>query len=204
MKKRTVCLVAFLSLVASSAWATPPAAPAPEPNAPIHAALRQLRARLVDAINRHDIDAILAEAHPNVIVTWQDATVSRGPQGIRAYMDKMMKGPNPIVKGYHADIDVDDLTTLYGDDTGIAFGSSVEQFDLAGGLNFTLHGRWSATMVRENGRWLIASVHASSNLFDNPLLSAAKKSLYAGIAISALVALAIGWLIGRRTSKSRA
>jgi ketosteroid isomerase-like protein len=201
MKKRVGCLIAFLCLVASAA---PPAAPAPEPNAPIHNALRQLRARLVDAINRHDIDGIVAEAHPNVIVTWQDATVSRGPQGIRAYMDKMMKGPNAMVKSYHADINVDELTALYGDNTGIAFGSSVEQFNLAGGLNFTLHGRWSATMVKENGRWLIASVHASSNLFDNPLLSAAKKSLYVGLAVSALVALAIGWLIGRRTSRSRA
>ena len=55
-------------------------------------------------------------------------------------------------------------------------------------------------MVNENGRWLIASVHASSNLFDNPLLNAAKKSLYVGVAVSALVALAIGWLIGRKTS----
>lgn len=202
MKKRVGFLVALLGLVVLPALAAAPAAP--EPDAAIHDALRQLRGRLVDAINRHDIDAIVAEAHPNVVVTWQDATVSRGPQGIRAYMDKMMKGPSAIVKSYHADINVDDLTTLYGGNTGIAFGSSVEQFNLAGGLNFTLHGRWSATMVRENGRWLIASVHASSNLFDNPLLSAAKKSLYVGIAVSALVALALGWLIGRRTSRSRA
>ena len=200
MKKRVVGLVAFLGLLTLPAGASP----APEPNAPIHNALRQLRARLVDAINRQDIDGILAEAHPNVIVTWQDATVSRGPQGIRAYMERMLKGPGAMVKSYHADINVDDLTTLYGGNTGVAFGSSVEQFNLAGGLNFTLHGRWSATMVNENGRWLIASVHASSNLFDNPLLSAAKRSLYVGIAISALAALVIGWFIGRKTARPRA
>ena len=199
MNKRVGCLVAVLGLAVSSMGAAPPVAP-PEPNASVHNALRQLRARLMDAINRQDIDAIVAQAHPNVVVTWQDATVSRGPQGIRAYMQRMLKGPNPIVKSYHADITVDELTTLYGGDTGVAYGSAVEQFNLIGGQNFTLHGRWSATMVNENGRWLIASVHASSNLFDNPLLNAAKKSLYIGIAISALVALAIGWFIGRKTA----
>ena len=186
MKKLTILLTILL-------W-TSPAWPQPA----IHDALRALRARLVTAMNKNDIDGILAELHPNVIVTWQNAEVSRGPGGVRAYLERMTKGPNPIVRGYHADINVDDLTTLYGDNTGIAFGSSVERFDLAGGQSFTLRGRWSATMVRENGRWLLANVHASSNLFDNPLLNAAKKTLYLGIAVGVVVALLIGWFVGRR------
>jgi hypothetical protein len=193
MKKRAIFLTIFLAWTVP-AWTQPA----------IHDALRALRGRLLTAMNKNDIDGILAELHPKVIVTWQNAEVSRGPAGVRAYLERMTKGPNPIVRGYHADINVDDLTTLYGENTGVAYGSSVERFDLAGGQSFTLHGRWSATMVQENGRWLLASVHASSNLFDNPLLNAAKKSLYLGIAVSFLVALLMGWFVGRRFSKPAA
>jgi hypothetical protein len=99
-------------------------------------------------------------------------------------------------------VNVDELTTLYGNNTGVAYGSSVEQFDLRGGQKFTLNGRWSATLVNENGRWLIASVHASSNLFDNPLINSTKKMMYIAVAIAFLVALLIGWIVGRRTSRT--
>ncbi len=193
MKKRAIFLTVFLAWTVP-AWTQPA----------IHDALRALRGRLLTAMNKNDINGILAELHPNVVVTWQNAEVSRGPAGVRAYLERMTKGPNPIVRGYHAEINVDDLTTLYGENTGVAYGSSVENFDLAGGQSFTLHGRWSATMVRENGRWLLASVHASSNLFDNPLLNAAKKFLYLGIAVSFLAALLMGWFVGRRFSKPAA
>jgi ketosteroid isomerase-like protein len=189
--KRVVCFF-FAVLLALPLFAQ-------EPNAEIHNALRALKARLVAAMNKNDIDGILAELHPNVIVTWQNAEVSRGHKGVREYLERMTRGPHAAVRGYHGEFEADDLTTLYGDKSGIAFGNSTERFDLVGGKSFTLHGRWSATLVKENGRWLLSSVHASSNLFDNPLVSAAKKALYAGVLISFVVALLIGWFIGRRS-----
>ncbi|HKR66818.1 MAG TPA: nuclear transport factor 2 family protein, partial [Thermoanaerobaculia bacterium] len=75
---------------------------AQEPDAAVHNALRALKARLVDAINRNDIDAILAELHPNVVVTWQNAEVSHGRDQVRAYLERTTRGPNPIVNRYHA------------------------------------------------------------------------------------------------------
>jgi ketosteroid isomerase-like protein len=190
--KRAILALCFL---------LPSALAAQVPNAAIHDALRALRGRLLTAMNNNDINGILAELHPNVVVTWQNAEVSKGPPGVRAYLERMTKGPNPVVKAYHADINVDDLTTLYGDSTGVAYGGSVEKFDLAGGQSFTLRGRWSATLVKENGRWLIASVHASSNLFDNPLLNVARKSLYVGVAVAFVVALFIGLFVGMRFAR---
>lgn len=201
MKKNVVRLACLVAALWSFAAASQPAS-APEPNADVHNALRQLKTRLVDAMNKGDIEAMVAELHPDVVITWQDATVSHGRAGVRQYLQAKMKGPNAVVESYHATIDVDDLTKLYGD-TGIAYGSSVEEFRLKGGMNFTLKGRWSATMVRENGRWFLASVHASSNLFDNPLVAASKKMLYVAVAISFVIALLLGWLIGRRASRAR-
>jgi uncharacterized protein (TIGR02246 family) len=202
MKKNVVLLAGLVATLWSFSVLSQPA-PSREPNADVHNALRQLKTRLVDAMNKGDIESMLAELHPDVVVTWQNAEVSHGRDGVRQYLKRMMKDPNHVVEGYHADIEVDDLTKLYGD-TGIAYGTSVEQFRLKGGMNFTLNGRWSATMVRENGRWLLANVHASSNLFDNPLVAAAKKTLYVAVAVSFIVALLLGWFIGRRSSRARA
>lgn len=149
---------------------------AAEPDVDIHNALRALRARILDAANKGDIDGVVAQMHPNVVVTWQEAKVSHGRGAVRAYLAGKLKGPNPVVKSYHADFEVDDLTALFGPTTGIAWGTSTETYDLGRGEKFTLHGRWTATIVNENGQWLLASLHTSSNLFDNPLLQSAKRS----------------------------
>jgi ketosteroid isomerase-like protein len=186
MKKLFALLLVALPLAAA------------EPNADIHNALRALRVRALEAANKGDIDGVLAQMHPNVVVTWHNAEVSHGREAVRKYLERQLKGPNPIVKSYHADFEVDELTQLHGPTTGIAWGSSTETYDLGRGERFTLHGRWSGTIVNENGQWLLASLHTSSNLFDNPLLHSAKRAIWIAAAIAAVAALLIGWLLGRR------
>jgi hypothetical protein len=111
---------------------------------------------------------------------------------VRAYLTRMQGGPNPIVKSFHTTPTVDALTTLYGDDTGVAYGSSRDQFVLNNGMTFELNSRWTITLVKEGGRWLVAGFHASANLFDNPILDVAKSSMKR----MGLGALAVGALIG--------
>jgi hypothetical protein len=93
---------------------------------------------------------------------------------------------------------VDELTILYGGDTGISFGSAVERFKMASGRDFVLPARWSATLVKEDGRWLIASLHVSDNLFDNPLLDLARRMIWWAGGIALLLGILIGFLLGRR------
>jgi hypothetical protein len=187
--------IIFRTLLAGFAWASSLVTCAAE--APDHAALRALRGQLLESIQKMDIEGILQNLHPNIVVTWQNAEVSRGHQGVRDYLKRMIGGANPFVKSFRTEINVDELTALYGDATGIAFGSSTDQFDLAAGQNFTLHGRWTATLIKVNGKWLVASMHASTNLFDNPPLNAAKRSLLIGVGVSFLIALGLGLFIGR-------
>jgi len=82
-------------------------------------------------------------------------------------------------------------------------GSATEHFKLSNGMTFDLPAQWSATLVKEDGKWLIASLHASDNLFDNPLLNAAKRMTYWAGGLGALFGLLIGWLVAR-TRKSTA
>jgi uncharacterized protein (TIGR02246 family) len=167
-----------------------------------HNEMRALRDNLMAAVNKGDIERELSYLTTNVVVTWHDAEVSRGRDGVRDYYNRMMNGPNKIVAGFHAEVNVDELTILYGEDTGIAFGSSVEHFKLTNGNSFDLKGRWTATMVKQDGHWLIAALHVSTNIFDNVMLDTVKKYAWHAViivsAIAGVVGIILGWFIGRR------
>jgi uncharacterized protein (TIGR02246 family) len=164
---------------------------------PVHNELRALRDGLLAATNKGDVDAMLSFCHPNIRFTTPDGRLHRGHDGVRKYLDEMMKGPNAYVKSFKADVNVDELTLLYGGDTGIATGTSVDQFEVAGGNKFQLTDRWSATLVKENGKWLVADYHTATGVFDNPLLNLAKRSVYWAGGIGLVLGLA-GGLLGSR------
>jgi hypothetical protein len=144
----------------------------------------------------HD-DTLLTHLDPDVVVTWQNGEVSRKPEGVRAYYDKMMTGPDRIVASVAIGPEVDELTHLYGT-TGVAVGSSQDHFKLTDGRDFVMPTRWSATVVKKDGRWLVAEFHASTNTFDNPVLHIAMRqaALWAGVA-AGVVGLVLGFVIAR-------
>ncbi|MEA2560452.1 MAG: hypothetical protein QOH06_1956 [Acidobacteriota bacterium] len=175
-----------------------PGQSAPSPDEATHDELRALRDGLLDAMSKGDIERELTYFHPNAVITWHDAEVSRGRDGIRKYMARMLEGPDKAVESFKADVNVDELTILYGGDTGIAFGSVVEHFEMTNGRTFDLPARWSATMVKEGDKWLIANLHASDNLFDNPMLAMARRMAWWAGGLGLLVGLGAGYFLGRR------
>jgi ketosteroid isomerase-like protein len=181
----------------------PTALPGQEPKPaakedPAHQELRALRDRVVEAFNKSDIDAVLQNLHKNVVATWQDGQICRGHDGIRAYYDKMMKGENRIVDSVQAQAKVDELTILYGDRNGLAFGDVGQDFHLRDGRQFHLDSRWTAHVVKEGDRWLISGLQVSGNVFDNPILHRAvlMTGLWVGAA-SLIVGIVLG-LVGSR------
>lgn len=194
-------LALCLSTTSARAQTAAPAAPAEDVER-THNELRALRDGVIKATNDGNVDALLEFLHPNVVVTWQNAEVSRGRNGVREYLTRMTSGSAKVVRRFQTSPTVDELTILYGGDTGIAFGSSNDRFELSEGMNFDLTGRWSATLVKEGGRWMIASFHASSNLFDNPVLNLATRSAMwtgvGGLVIGGLIALVASALMRRR------
>jgi uncharacterized protein (TIGR02246 family) len=164
---------------------------------PVHEELRALRRDLVEAVNQNDLDRLLARLDKDVVVTWLNGEVSSGPEGVRAYYDKMMKGEKRIVDSITIDPTVDELTHLYGD-TGVVYGSSQDHFTLTDGQDFVVPSRWSATVVKKNGKWLIANFHASTNMFDNPVLDTALKRTARLVgAVAAIAGLFLGLVLAR-------
>ncbi len=164
----------------------------------LHNELRKLKTEVEAAMNRGDIDSVLKHAHKDVVLTSLNAGGGRGHAKVREYNDKLMKGPGRTVESVNVTFTPDELSLLYGGDTAISWGSSVGKYKLVGGAEYEINSRWTSTLVREDGRWQIASFHISANLFDNPVLSTVTKSLYWAVGIAALVALLIGFLLGRR------
>ena len=140
----------------------------PTPEDPVHEELRTLRRQMIEAINKNDIDALLTHLDQNVVVTWMDARVSRGPQAVKEYLEKMTKGENRKVNSYKTEAEVDDLTHLYGD-TGVATGKSRDQFVLTDGRDFEVNSRWTTTLVKRDGKWKVASFHASTDFAWMPM-----------------------------------
>lgn len=162
-----------------------------------HDELRRLKTAMEKALNARDLDTIVANVHPNVVFTTMNGDVCRGPGQIRAYFEKMLTAPGHIVKDVKVSFEVDQLTTLYGGDTGVAYGSSKDHYELTDGQTFDITGRWTCTMVKSGDRWVIAAFHYSANVFSNPIVDRYKAAIWqAGIA-AAVLALIVGFVLGR-------
>ncbi|MFH6973438.1 SgcJ/EcaC family oxidoreductase [Neisseria sp. 23W00296] len=167
----------------------------------LHNELRTLRDTMQQALNRRDLNTLLAHVADDVVFTTMNGDRVHGKDGIRAYYDKMLGGANPVVQSIEAEFSVEELSHLYHGNTAVAFGSSSDRYRLTGGETWTVEPKWSATLVRQDGRWLIADFHYSVNMFDNPVLAAQRKLLLGGGAAAALAAAAAGFLLGRRGRK---
>ncbi len=161
---------------------------------PAHAELRALRTEVIEAITQGDFDRVIKHVHTNVVITWQNGDVCRGHQGLREFFNRMGKD---TFKGYKVPPTPDELSILHGGDTGVSFGQTVAQYKLLG-KDIELKSRWTATLVKENGHWLLASYHVSMNVLDNPLLSAAKSGLYLAAGLALVGGLIVGFFLGKR------
>ena len=193
--KRTCTLAIVLcgAILSASASAqdSPAATGAAETDEAIHTELRAIRTALTEALKKGDIDGQLAHIHKNVVSTWQNGRVVRGHEGLRDFLKEMNAENEEVFRGYKVEPQPDELTILYGGDTGIVFGRSVPQYHYLG-IDLELENRWTATLVKENGDWKIAAYHVSASVVDNPLLSIAKRSAY----WSGGICLAIGVILG--------
>jgi ketosteroid isomerase-like protein len=210
-----------------SAWGqagsnTPPpaaAAVASPDTAAVHEELRRLRDQLLAAWQRRDIEGVLAHVDPDIVVTWQNGEVNRGPDAIRRFYKEMLEGEGSILANLESTLTVDDLSILHGPDTAIAFGSIHDAFTfkrplastaaIGAGKTLALTSRWTATVVRKAGEWKLASYHVSANVFSNPVQDLAVKAAgrlgsIVGFLIGVIVALLIAWALRRRAPPAAA
>lgn len=160
-----------------------------------HAADRkQLLAMLsgvVDGLNQRDIAAIKKYLHPEAVVTFQDAKVAKGIDALEGYYNEKFGGPSAVLDSFSTKAAVDAPAIFVGD-MAVAHGHTNDRFVFAGGKEFNLASKWTATLRKDDGRWSVLALHFSANLFDNPLLNMATGK----IMIVGAIALVLGLLLG--------
>ena len=210
-KTCVLLLLALLLLTPTSAraqdvpaTAAPTTRPADSGDAQSLAEISKLRDELVDAYNKRDIDRLLSHLHPDVVVTWQNAEVSLGREGVRKYYERMMVGPDSVVLDLKSNPVVEGRT-VYGGNMSISYGHMNDEFKLREGLEFKPDSRFSAALVKEDGKWLVKGFHASGDMFDNPIthIAARRAATFAG-AIAGVMGIVLGFLLGRVTGRRRA
>ncbi len=186
------CLALLLMVSAASAQ-DPAAMPAED-----HDGLRALAATMEEALNRRDLDTLLANVDDNVAFTAMNAETGYGKQHIRDYFDRMLNGPNKIVQDIKVDFVPDKLSVFYGPDVAVSAGNAASHYELTNGLKFDIDARWTATLVRKDGRWLVGAFHYSANVFRNPIMEKQRRFLVmAGGGVAILLGV-IGFIVGRR------
>jgi hypothetical protein len=170
--------------------------PEPEPESQTsqeaeHEALRTLRESLTEAVLSGDVEQQIKFAHPNLVTTWQNNDVTHGFDELRELMKEMNSGDSKVFQGYTVRPETDDMAILYGEDTAIAVGRSVPHYKIMG-MEFDLENRWTATLVKQDGQWLLAAYHVSGNILDNPVLTIAKNSVVWSSGVALLIGLVVG------------
>ncbi|EGY53731.1 SgcJ/EcaC family oxidoreductase [Neisseria shayeganii] len=183
---------------AETAASAPAAAITAAADEQLHNELRALRDTMQDALNARRLDTLLNNVTDNVVFSTMNGDRIIGKDGIRQYFQQMMEGDRAVVKNVTAEFEVEALSHLYGGDTAVAFGRSRDRYELNNGETWTVTPQWSATMVRQDGRWLIANFHYSVNMFDNPVLTAQRNWLLGGGIGAALLLGGLGFWLGRR------
>lgn len=185
----------------------------------IHNELRALRDAMLAAWETRDIDALLAHVDDNVVVTWQNAEVNRGHDGLRKFYLEVIDGDSPILADINSELEVTDLSILHGEDTAVAFGTMRDEITLnealarapflGAGAPIVMLSQWTATLVKREGQWKLASYHTSNDVFDNAVLGIAlagtRTAAYFAGGIGVIAGIVLMLLIPRLTrSRSKA
>lgn len=158
-----------------------------------------LRQGVVKAFNARDLDGMLSYVQPDVVVVWQNAEVNGGQQAVRDFYNRM------IVQGLVKSVSFN--PTVEGrkcrKNTCISYGNLQDEFTLNDGTVLPLHSRFSAALIKTGGVWKLAAFHASTNVFDSPVVHQAvrKTGIYAGSG-GVLLGLILGLLFFRRPRKA--
>lgn len=173
-----------------------------------HNELRALRDGVTAAFNKlgtsgkeADLDALLPYAHKNVVLIAMNGMRAVGHDGIKQIFRQTMVGDRRTVQSVHHEFNADALSILYGDDTAIAYGTTDGKYVLTGGANLDVKANWLATMVKEDGKWLIAGFQFAPSIFENPIAQQLQRTLYWFTGAAGVGGLILGYFIGRRRKR---
>ena len=185
--KRSLSL--FLALILPMLLPVNAFAESADPHALDRQALLKVFQEIEGGINDQNVERMVAQMTPDATVTWLNGEISRGHDEIRAYYQRMVKGPERILNKYTTTAKVEQPARFFGE-VAVADGTMQDVFSPVTRKPFVLSSNWTSTSVKINGEWKVVSMHLSANVFNNNLLDEAistAKLTAAGGALGGLV-----------------
>ncbi len=162
--------------------------------------LLTILAEIERGINEVNIDLMAKHFDEKATVTWLNAEVSHGPEGVRSYFKRMVGSePDAVLSKYVTHPKIGQSTQFYGD-VAVANGTTEDEFTPHRRGPFNFHTVWTATLIKREGNWKIISLTLSTNTFNNVLIDELKQyAVYAGIGGTLLgMLLVTAWCYLRR------
>ncbi len=159
-------------------------------------AIHEVFASVERAVRERDKTTLINNATEDHLMISKNGETVVGKAALAAYLDKMI-GYAPSIKSLQSTVEMSPNISMYRE-TAIAHGHSKDHYAFADGLELDLTTFWTATLARDTGRWRIAAIHYSFNLFDNGMLDAARRGAFVAAAGGALAGFIVGLLFFRR------
>jgi len=157
-------------------------------------------------INDSNIEMMVRHIDEKAVVTWLNAEVSQGPDGVRAYFRRMVgSGPETVLSRYQTHPKISQQAVFYGD-VAVANGTTEDEFTPHHRSVFKFNSRWTATLRKDNEQWKIIALNLSTNTFNNVLITELERfAVLAGIGgLLGGLMLATAWCYLRSRKAGRA
>ena len=183
--------------------AAQPASPSPTNREQDHEELRALLKTAKEAVNAKNFDALKPIFHERFSITTVDQKVFTNFDDFKAHFATLFTGTNAPLKSITFNPEADALTEFAGDNLGLSHGSSTDTYVFSDGDTRVMTSRWTATLIKDTGKWKILNLHIGANILDNPVTEAAKSYVYK-IGIGAGVGgLLLGFILAWVTRSKR-
>ncbi len=168
-----------------------------------HAALRALRDKITQAIDRQDIKALASCFAKEFAFTAVNQTVLTNETQMQEFFDQMFHSKDALVTSMKTEPKADILTRFVDANTGVCYGSSKDTYTMKTGKVVEMNVRWSATVVKENGEWKVAIAHVGTDFLSNPVLEGVEKFTKVVGLVAGVVGLLVGLLAGRLLGRAK-
>ena len=190
----------FMSLMCTSAWAlgTPNTeATADQAHTADHAELTKLREITEKAINTRDFESLKPYLQKdNLTVITVDSQKFDSLDKFKQYWSNLFENKTYGIDRIEVKPVADGPTEFLCDTVGVCHGTSNDSYVFKNGDVKVMPERWTAVVIKDDGKWKVSRIIFSANILDNPYVTTIKAETQNFITIAAVAGAIIGILIG--------
>ncbi|MCZ8100512.1 MAG: nuclear transport factor 2 family protein [Burkholderiales bacterium] len=167
-------------------------------------AIIRTREIALEALNTRNFTKIDPYLHPQFIITTVDNQVFHTTSEFEKYWNQQFSS---TIENIKMQLQGETIRTFLSPEIDVAAGGAITTFSFKDGKSANMALRWTAVLQKLEDKWMIQSLHFSSNLLDNPVLNAARqlnKTLGVAAGLGGFLLGAATMVILNRRTKRRA